>query len=83
MVKITKLLNIQGNDVMALMKAIQVTPWIQQTEFKMEIRGSNSATLTITQCPTLNSLEREGEGRENLVCKVAVPKMFEGYGKIP
>jgi len=79
MAKITKLLNIQGNGVEAMMKAIQVTPWLQQTQFHIELIGPGSAALTVTQCPTLNSLEKEGEGRESLVCRVAVPKLFENY----
>jgi len=79
MTKITKLLNIQGNGVEAMMKAIQVTPWLQQTQFHIELTGPDSAALTVTKCPTLNSLEKEGEGRESLVCGVAVPKLFENY----
>lgn len=35
MAKITKQLNIQGNDIIALMKAIQITPWLRQTQFEI------------------------------------------------
>ena len=79
MAKITRLLNIQGNDITALMKAVQLTPWMQQTEFDIEFKGPDKAVLTVTRCPTLDSLEREGEGRESLVCRVAVPKLFQNY----
>ncbi|MFC2122865.1 DUF6125 family protein [Bacteroidota bacterium] len=79
MAKITKLLDIQGNGIEAMMKAIQVTPWLQQTQFHIELTGPDSAVLTVDKCPTLNSLEKEGEGRESLVCRVAVPKLFENY----
>ena len=79
MAKITKQLNIQGNNVVALMKAIQVTPWIRQTQFKIEVRSDNNAILVITHCPTLIALEREGEGRENEICNQVDLKLFKYY----
>jgi len=79
MVKIVKLLNIQGNDVMAAMKAIQITPWLRQTEFEIEVKNHNNAILTVTHCPTLLALEREGEGRENEICNIVDRKMFKEY----
>ena len=41
MAKITKQLNIQGNDVVAVMKAIQITPWKQQTQLEIEVKNTN------------------------------------------
>ena len=79
MAKITELLDIHGKDVTALMKAIQLTPWMQQTEFNIEFKSPDKAVLTVNRCPTLDSLEREGEGRENMVCRVAVLKLFQSY----
>ena len=79
MAKITKLLNIRGNDITALMKALQLTPWMQQTDFNIDFENQNKAVITVNRCPTLDSLEREGEGRENMVCRVAVAKLFENY----
>ena len=37
MAKLTKLLNIQGNDVTALIKAMQVTPWFWNTKYDIEV----------------------------------------------
>jgi len=79
MAKITSLLDIQGNDITALMKAVQLTPWMQQTEFDIDLKSPDKAVLTVTRCPTLYSLEREGEGRESMVCRVAVLKLFQNY----
>ena len=77
--KITKLLNIQGNDVAAFIKGMQISPWFRVIESKFELTNHNSAILTITNCPTLNALEREGEGREHQICHIVEPKVFENY----
>ena len=79
MAKITKQLNIQGNDVVALMKAIQVTPWMRQTQFEIEVKDENNAVLVVTHCPTLIALEKEGEGRENEICNMVDQKLFKYY----
>ena len=79
MAKITKQLNIQGNNVIALMKAVQLTPWFWNTTHKIEIENQNTAMLTVTRCGTLDALEKEGEGRENDICKIFEPIMFKRY----
>ena len=79
MAKITKQLNIRGNDVMALMKAIQITPWLQQTQFKIEVKNHNKAMLTVIHCPTLDALEKEGKGRENEICNIVDRRLFKEY----
>ena len=79
MAKITKQLNIMGNDVIALMKALQFVPWTQQMQYKMEAENHNRVTLTVTDCPTLDALEKEGAGREDEICNVVEAKVFEGY----
>ncbi len=79
MVKVTKLLNIEGSDVVAVMKAIQTTPWFRNTEHKIEIENQNTAVLTITRCATLDALEKEGEGRENEICNIVDPIVFKHY----
>ena len=79
MAKITKQLNIQGKDVIALMKAIQITPWLQQTQFEIDVKNHNNAMLTVIHCPTLDALEREGEGRENEICNMVDRRLFKDY----
>ncbi|MDD5289327.1 MAG: DUF6125 family protein [Dehalococcoidales bacterium] len=81
MEKITEQLNIRGHDVTALMKAIQMIPWLQQIEHRIECESQNSATLTITECVTLASLEKEGEGRENEICNIVEPRIFKCYAE--
>jgi hypothetical protein len=64
------MLNIKGNDVATLMKAIQVSPWGQAWERRIDLKNKNYATLTTPVCPTLLALEKEGRGRELSICQV-------------
>ncbi len=79
MVKVTELLNIGGSDVVAVMKAMQTTPWFRNTEHEIEIENQNAAVLTITHCATLEALEKEGKGRENEICRIVEPIVFKHY----
>ena len=79
MAKITELLNISGSDVITFLKGMQILPWFQNVKYKIEIRNQHSAVLTITYCPTLESLEKEGTGREREICKLSEPLLFKHY----
>ena len=79
MAKVTKYLNIQGNDVIALMKAMQIAPWFHKIKCEVDIKDSNNATMTVTHCPTLEALEKEGGGRESQICGIVEPKVMKGY----
>ncbi|MFC1894128.1 DUF6125 family protein [Chloroflexota bacterium] len=79
MAKITKQLNIQGNDVIALMKAMQIAPWFRHIEHETEVRNPDDAIITVSHCATLDALEREGEGREDQICNMVDPILFKCY----
>lgn len=70
---LTKLLKIEGNDVMSMMKTLQVGPWGFTHKFRVEFADINDAVLTFTYCPALEALEKEGEGREQTICRVVDP----------
>ncbi len=77
--RITRLLNIQGNDIAAFVKSMQISPWFRAIESKFEFSDKNNAILTVTHCPILNALEKEGEGRENQICNIFEPKLLKDY----
>ena len=77
--RLTRLLKIQGNDVISLMKSFQLSPWFWVFKYQMEIKDNNHALLTITDCPTLRALEKEGTGREQKICKIVEPMIFQKY----
>jgi len=63
-----KLFGIRGDDVTALMKSLQMSPWTWNLEHHFELRSPRCGIWTVTRCPTLLALEREGEGRERRIC---------------
>jgi len=77
--RLVKLLRIQGNDVVALMKALQMSPWFSTLGYNIKTIGRNGAVLTVTYCPILTAMEKEGEGREKTFCKSVEPLMFKMY----
>ncbi|MFC2019848.1 DUF6125 family protein [Chloroflexota bacterium] len=79
MAKITRKLNIQGGDVVSFMKAMQLTPFFLSMQHQIDIKDQNHAVLTITHCPTLAALEKEGLGREAEICRLFDPKAFQNY----
>ena len=72
----TGALNIRGDDVVAVMKYMQATPWASIGRREMEIKNSNLAVLTIHNCPTLSAIEKEGTGREKLICEDLTTILF-------
>ncbi len=76
MKKISSVLNIRGDDVETLFKYMQVSPWMHIYEYGIELKGSNDGVLTIRHCPTLISLEKEGTGREKLICQDLEPRIM-------
>jgi len=68
---IAELIKVPGKDVVDFMKVLQARPMHLVIEEKMEMINRNDVVLTVTHCPTLEALEREGEGREETHCELA------------
>ena len=79
MKNVARQFNIQGNDAEAFMKSLQLSPWYWTVDAQVEVVDPENAVLTVTNCPTLNALEKEGEGRENQICKMVEPLIFRAY----
>ena len=70
------ILNIHGDDVATMMKAIQASPWMWIYDYRIDLKNNNHAIVTYYTCPTLLSLEKEGTGREKLICQEMEPKLM-------
>jgi len=68
---IKEVLRIEGNDVEAYMKTLQARPMHFVIEERIEVIDRNDAVLTVVRCPTLEALEKEGEGRDASHCDLA------------
>ncbi|MCX6000832.1 MAG: DUF6125 family protein [Chloroflexi bacterium] len=75
--RMTSVLNIHGDDVATLMKYFQVSPWMHIYTSVIEVKNPNRGQLTIAHCPTLISLEKEGTGRERLICQELEPRLMD------
>ncbi|GAI02666.1 unnamed protein product, partial [marine sediment metagenome] len=52
--QIAKLMNVQGNDVVALMKLFQLSPFfIYNLKYTIDMKNRNHGILTVTHCRTL------------------------------
>jgi hypothetical protein len=58
---IKRQMKIRGNDITALMKVMQLTPWFQLTESNIVLESNRRAMLTVTYCATLDALENKSE----------------------
>jgi hypothetical protein len=77
--RITKAMEVQGKDVVSLIKTFQLEPWMWNAKYTVEVKNQNHVILTFVDCPVLVSLEKEGQGREETICKVVEPKVFRDY----
>ncbi|MFA5055683.1 MAG: DUF6125 family protein [Dehalococcoidia bacterium] len=70
-------LDIRGNDVETVIKAIQSTPWMRMHNRTFELRDKNCAVITYRNCRTLLNLEKEGTHRYRQICHVLEPRLFQ------
>jgi hypothetical protein len=73
---ISGLLNISGDDVVTVMKALQSSPWTLTYTCDIDVTNDNYAIVTYRNCPTLLALEKEGQGREGIICQELEPKLM-------
>ncbi|MFC1944102.1 DUF6125 family protein [Chloroflexota bacterium] len=66
--KIAKVFNIQGNDVEAYFKIMQLRPMQIVLSTRYELINPKHGIYTIVKCPVLQRVEKEGEGRERIIC---------------
>jgi len=69
-------LGIRGDDVLTVMKALQASLWRHVMDLEIDLKSSNHAIVTFRNCPTLAALEKEGRGRENLICRKSEPRRW-------
>jgi hypothetical protein len=80
--RIGETLRIQGNDILSFIKTLQISPWFILTGYTVDMESNNSAILTVTHCPTLEALEKEGSGRQKQICSVFETEIFRNYASL-
>jgi hypothetical protein len=77
--KITKAFNITGNNVMAMMKGFQLSPWSWNIKSEYELVNENHVIWKVTDCPTVRAMERENNGREQAQCNIVETRLNDAY----
>jgi hypothetical protein len=69
--RIRRAVNIQGNDVTAWAKYCQLDPGLPMGvyDYDIDVKSENHAVFTVNRCPALLFMEKEGKGREAIVCR--------------
>lgn len=80
--RIGEAMNIQGSSVVSFIKTLQFSPWFIHTKYDIDIESDDSAIMTVTYCPTLDALEKEGKGRQRDICSIFEPKVFSNYASL-
>ena len=67
---LVKLMDFRNRDVLSLMELSAIMPSTVGSKGYIEVKNRNDCTLSITHCPIVGTLEKEGKGREKTLCTV-------------
>ena len=81
--RLCSVLKIEKEGISGLFKAFQFMGlcWFNNMEYDMKLVSENHGILTVTHCPTLLAIEREGSGREKSICQVVESFIFKKYAE--
>jgi hypothetical protein len=69
---------IRGNDLITYLKVTQLTPWYQLTDSIIYVEDKKRATIIVTSCPILESLEKkESSWEAERTCRIVCPRLTE------
>jgi hypothetical protein len=80
--ELARLLNVQGRDVADYMKVMGPRPEGLFIEERVDVLNRNDAVRTVTYCPTIAALEKEGEGRDAIHCSATCSAMRVKHSKL-
>jgi len=67
---LTKLIDFRNKDVLSFMELSAILPSTIGSKGYIEVNNRDDCTLSITYCPIVGTLEKEGKGREKTQCDV-------------
>jgi len=79
--RLVPLAGIEGIGLDALFKFLQLVPWMQVTDYRLELESPHRGTLTVSKCSILDGMEKAGDGREKLVCSQVDAAIFRSYAR--
>ena len=72
-----ELLNIKGDDVATVLKAMQATLWMWIHDRTFELTDDGRGIVTYRKCPTQVYIEKEGSDRYRQICHVLEQRLFD------
>jgi hypothetical protein len=66
-------------DLASFMTAFLATPMNINSDFRLTWRDEHHLEFALDGCPVLDALEKEGEGREEAICRKVDVMIFKGY----
>ncbi len=80
---VKRTLNIQGDDVPAYFKLLQMLPSFSSEHYDIEweLLSPEHGIFTVTRCKFLEEMEKAGQGFERLICGESKPKSFQMLAK--
>lgn len=79
--RLIPLAGIEGNGLDALFKFMQLVPWMQVTDYRLELESPHRGILSVSKCSTLDGMEKAGDGRERQVCSQVDAAVFRSYAR--
>ncbi len=80
--ELARLMGVQKRDVADYMRVMHPRPEGLVLEETVEVRGRNDAVRTVTYCPTIVAMEKEGQGRDAIHCMAACLKMRKKHTRL-
>ena len=80
--ELARLLGVQGRDVADYMKVMHPRPEGLVLEETVEVLNRNDAIRTVTYCPTIVAMEKEGQGRDAIHCRAACLEMRKKHTRL-
>ncbi len=78
---IKEILQVDGTSVADFVRVLQARPMYFGLGEEIERKNDNEFVIVVPRCPVLEALEREGEGRDAIHCKVACTMMREKHAE--
>ena len=80
--ELASLLGVKGRDVADYMRVMHPRPEGLVLEERVEILDRSDAIRTVTYCPTIVAMEREGQGRDAIHCTAACLEMRKKHTRL-
>ena len=77
--RLIPLAGIEGDGIDSLFKFLQLVPWMNVAEYRLELESPKRGLMVVTRCSILEGMEKEGDGRERFICSEVDAAVLRQY----